>query len=219
MTSGADHKAQLLARIQRDPSPARPEVTRATALWSLGTVVVSGVIVALLGGAHAVRRSPSFVVATALAWGTVAAVATLLSLRRGRSMLGTTSAILAFVAALLPIVLAATWCIVAFGVTFEPAARDLGVDARCFAATLALAAAPLLLFFRQRSDGDPVRPTVLGAALGAAAGAWGSVLVDLHCDRVDVAHVAIGHVLPTIALAGIGALLGRRLLAVRADVA
>jgi hypothetical protein len=57
---------------------------------------------------------------------------------------------------------------------------------------------------------------VTGAALGVAAGAWGAVLIDLHCEMTDPLHVLLGHMLPVVLLAITGTLVARSVLAIRA---
>ena len=51
--------------------------------------------------------------------------------------------------------------------------------------------------------------------MGLAAGAWGWVVVDLWCPVAYIPHLLLGHVLPLIVLAGVGALLGRAFLSLR----
>ena len=87
----------------------------------------------------------------------------------------------------------------------------------CLVIALAMATAPLLAFMLLAKGSDPVHPRAMGAALGAAAGAWGALGIGLHCPYAFPAHVALGHVLPVLLLAGIGALAGGRLVGVRAQ--
>jgi hypothetical protein len=58
----------------------------------------------------------------------------------------------------------------------------------------------------------PTAATARGAALGAAAGAWGGIALHLHCTSSDRMHLLIGHALPIGVLACVGALLAPRLL-------
>jgi hypothetical protein len=50
------------------------------------------------------------------------------------------------------------------------------------------------------------RPALTGAALGVAAGACSWLLVDLWCPVAHPEHIALGHLLPLVLLAGAGAL-------------
>ena len=54
-----------------------------------------------------------------------------------------------------------------------------------------------------------------GAATGASSGAWSAILVDLWCPLTNVPHALVSHVLPIVALTGLGAILGATSLAVR----
>jgi hypothetical protein len=83
---------------------------------------------------------------------------------------------------------------------------------RCFALTVALAPWPFAALAAVAPRTFPDRPWILGAALGAAAGAWAAVVVELWCPLADPRHVAIGHVAPLVALVALGALVGPRLL-------
>jgi hypothetical protein len=71
----------------------------------------------------------------------------------------------------------------------------LGVMA-CFAAALRRAA--------------PVATGLRGAAIGAAAGMWAGLAVFMFCPSGDSQHLLVGHVLPLVALLGIGAVLAPR---------
>jgi hypothetical protein len=71
-----------------------------------------------------------------------------------------------------------------------------------------------LLLARRQSD--PVHPAASGAAFGAAFGSLVGFAVDIQCGCAATQHVLLGHVLPVAAIAGVGALCGNWLLAVRA---
>ena len=97
------------------------------------------------------------------------------------------------------------------GTYAEPYER---VGYRCLGLTLVMAATPLAAFLRFRRGVEPRRPSILGAAAGAACGAWAGVVVDLWCPLTAPAHALVGHALPLALLVGVGALLGRRMLGV-----
>jgi hypothetical protein len=83
--------------------------------------------------------------------------------------------------------------------------------------TLLFAAAPLVAFAALGRRGEALSPRLAGAALGAACGAWGAAAHVLVCRVTGAEHMVLGHLLPVLFLAAIGALLGDRVLAVRAS--
>jgi len=87
----------------------------------------------------------------------------------------------------------------------------------CIGMTLLFAAAPLVAFAALRHRGEAISPRLAGAALGAACGAWGAAAHVLVCRVTGAEHMLLGHVLPVVFLIGIGALVGDRVLAVRAS--
>jgi hypothetical protein len=62
---------------------------------------------------------------------------------------------------------------------------------------------------------DAVGPATKGAAVGAAVGAWTSVVMSLVCASPERTHVLVAHVSPLLLFVAMGALLGRRLLTYR----
>ncbi len=84
----------------------------------------------------------------------------------------------------------------------------------CAVLTMLFALGPLLAFAVVNRRSDPIAPSLTGAALGAAAGAWGALGIELFCTRATPVHVFFGHVLPVAVLVAVGALLGRRLFGV-----
>ena len=59
---------------------------------------------------------------------------------------------------------------------------------------------------RLRAAGsDPVAPRLTGAAIGAAAGAWGALCIELRCEpRLASSTSLLGHVMPVALLALVG---------------
>jgi hypothetical protein len=51
-----------------------------------------------------------------------------------------------------------------------------------------------------------------GAALGAAAGAWSGLALHIHCPAFERGHIMIGHFLPILIFAVVGAMVGPRVL-------
>jgi hypothetical protein len=207
-------KLRILEAARREPSPTR-SVTRhrITVLMAAALVGLAGVFLAI-GGLHVDGRPVPHVAGTAMGWAGVAVAVTWQALARGRSMLGRPRSQLLAVVAATPLALLA-WLAV-WDACYPHAGTSCGLAAciPCFVLTLLLAAAPLGALTIARRESDPVHPRVTGAALGAAAGTWGAVMIDLRCSVVTMSHVALGHALPVVALAGVGALLGRRVVGV-----
>ncbi len=206
---------KVLTATASTPALTRDRVRlRSLLLVALGFAVALGVF-AKLGGLTLVGRSLGFVLAVAVGWTLVASVATWSSLGRGKSMLGRASQTLGLVTLVsAPVVYAwVTGCTLA-AASFGDAA-PWTANLHCLSAALVLSAAPFVAFALARRGSDPVHPRMLGAALGAAAGAWGGVLIDLHCPMTHWLHVAFAHVLPILAFALVGALTGKRVLGLR----
>jgi hypothetical protein len=219
-----------LAAAAAEASPTRAVVHRrnlfigmAAAVSGVGAFMVFAALMSAgqlvrLGGEVApqqyVERSVWLVVATAGGALGVAATALWLALSRGRSMLGRSRSWLLCGSILVPISLFA-WkvgCSIAFG--DEMLAWPERPGLRCLALSLFVAVGPLVSFVVMRR-GAPVRPALNGAAMGFAAGACAWVAVDLWCPVAYVPHLLMGHVLPLLILAGMGALLGQTYLSLR----
>jgi hypothetical protein len=210
-----DLKARVLAAVAIEPAPTRSTVARGLMLAWCAAATATLAIFFALGGPHVSERPAPFVVATAAGWSTLAIAATL-GVTRRRSMLGRSRVGLLVLPLALPFALLgwyAPW-LSRWPLACEaPVARGLV----CLVFTLSMAAAPFAVFARSRRESDPVHPRATGAAIGAMAGAWASVLIDLHCECADLLHVTVGHVLPVAVLAAVGAILGRRVIGMRAD--
>jgi hypothetical protein len=191
-----------MAGLASGPPRARVRRRRAS-IVGLGAALSLAVFGAL-GGMHLGDRSPGMLAASAAGWALVAAAATWVGFGAGRGMLGPPRSVLGVV------VLFVAPALAAWSQIFVEAPATAGVVSErlhvtCFAFTLVYSAVPLAAMLALRQKSDPVHPRALGALLGAAAGAWGSVLIDLHCPVVATAHVLLSHVLPVIALAALGA--------------
>jgi hypothetical protein len=223
-------RARVLAAAAAEASPTRADLRRrnlriglVAAASGLGAFVIFSAFMSeghllRLGGEvapHQYLERPVGLVAASVGGAlVVAATAVWLALLRGRSMLGQSRRRLLFGAALIPISLLA-WkvgCSIAFGASMVAWPERPGE--RCLALSLFVAAGPLLSFLAIRRSA-PVQPALNGAVIGFAAGAFAWVAADLWCPVGYVPHVLLGHVLPLGVLAGVGALLGRALLAPR----
>ena len=225
----AELRARVLAAAAAEPSPARAATRRrrlvvgmlgaasGVAAFVVFALMLGGRLVGLAGdaapGAH-VERSLGLLVATTGGALAIAAAALRLALSRGRSMLGRTRGWLLFGGVLVPIGLFA-WKVTSsylFGAaTIEWPERP---GLKCLALSLLVAIGPLVSFLVIRRSA-PMRPALNGAVLGFAAGACAWVAVDLWCPVAYVPHLLLGHLLPMLILAVVGALLGEMLLSPR----
>ena len=217
MIPSPDLRHRVLAAIEREPAPSRAQsTTRTTIAFALGFAPIV-LFVAVLGVA-AGDRPPGYIAMVAGGWALLAAAATWGALGRGASMLGRPRSWLLAIALLLPLAL--------LGVAlagYVPWPSAMAIDCArfghfiCFDLSSAMSIGPLVAFAVARRGTDPIHPALTGAALGGASGSWGAVALALHCPVTSVAHVAFGHVLPVIFFATLGALIGARVVAVRAQ--
>lgn len=215
MTPPPDLRAAILAQAKRTPSPDAAATRSARQLAILAGAAVALASFAFFGPKLGGRPMP-FVAISAAGWAAIALGASVAAAARRRTMLGLARSALASIAlAAAPVLYA--WVM---GCTMAwPDVRDatgsLHAHVVCFLSTSLFAIGPFVALALLRRGSDPVHPRATGAAIGAAAGAWGGVLIDLHCPLVGPAHVAIGHVLPVLLYAALGALAGSRLFGVR----
>jgi hypothetical protein len=174
--------------------------------------------VAIIHGPEARGRPVAYVVELEVFWGALAVLATWAGVTQGRSMLGRPASLRLAVAALTPVALLLAWLPVALSwpATLHDAS-SLRSHVVCIVMTFAFAAGPLVAFARLRRASDPVNPRLAGAALGAAAGAWGAVAHGIICGYTSPVHIVLGHVLPVALLAAAGVAVGDRVVALRAE--
>jgi hypothetical protein len=210
-----DLKLRVLDAARREASPARAAVVRQGVLLGVAAALGLGGVFFAIGGVHADQRPMAHVAGTAVGWAIVALVATWQGFGRGRSMLGRPGGRMVLVVAATPVLLLG-W-VLAWNAQYPEAVVPcpLAHCLNCLVLTLAMAAAPFAALTLARRGSDPVHPRATGAALGAAAGAWGAVMIDLRCSYLTVTHVALGHALPVVMLAAVGAWVGARVLAVK----
>jgi hypothetical protein len=215
----AELRARVLEAVRREPVPARSESRRADfKVLARGFAVASAICVAaaIRGSEARTPRPPGCILSLELLWLSLAVAATWVAVNRGKSLLGRPRSWRLGVAVLAPAAMVAAWLPVAFA--WPETLRDAsGFRAHmvCIVTTIALAAGPLLAFVWLRRASDPDSPRLTGAALGATAGVWGDAAHVLICGYTSPAHILIGHVLPVALLAGVGVLLGDRVVALR----
>jgi len=205
-----DLEARVLESVLRTPS-----LTRRTARAWEWLLLPAGAIVAVVlyrafDGPEQGRggRDAWFYVVAAMSWGAVAALSLWGALGHGRgASWRSRSALLAWAlgtpAALFGIM-------IALG-SLDPAMMEIHPEKwgrMCLPLTLAAAALPMLALQVARRESDPVHPALSGAALGSACGAAAGVMVELWCPVSTPRHIALGHILPILLLAFVGALTG-----------
>ena len=206
-------RAKILEATRKQPSPVRAEAQQRALGWVASALLVPVALFALLGGAEQGPRPLPLLLLTGLGTFALAAIALWGALGRGGRTLGRPRAWL-LAMALVPCVLLPV-CKLGFSMLFPNMlqAWPTRPGLRCFGFSLLLGLVPLLALLFARRGADPVHPRTLGAALGAAGGLWAATLVDLWCPVAFPLHVVLGHVLPALLLAALGAVAGARLLA------
>jgi len=209
-------RERVLAAARRESEPDHQGGRNRVAVLLRGFVVAGAI--AFAAGIHGTEaktpRPLGCTLSLELLWLSLAVVATWAGVDRGRSMLGRPRVWRIIVAAVTPAALLAAWLPVAFAWP-QTLADTSGLRAHliCIAMTMALAAGPLVAFARLRRRSYPVSPRLTGAALGAAAGAWGDAAHVMICGYTAPAHIVVGHILPVVLLTLVGLVIGDRVVA------
>jgi hypothetical protein len=211
-----DLKHRILTAAASEASPTRQQRVARSAILAVSSFAVPLLLFTLVGGARIGPRPVGLIAMTALGTAAIAAVALFAAVGRGTSMLGRSRRRLLGTALVVPVAFL-IWKVAASSSVphmLDPWPDRSGV--RCFALTALFATWPLVALGWERRSSDPVHPRALGLTLGVAAGAAAAVLVDLWCPVGHVPHLLTGHVAPMLVLGGLGALVGARVLGVRA---
>jgi len=215
-----DLRTRVLDAVARDPAPTHTAGVRRRAFVIARGIAVAGLVglAAAIHGPEARGRPLEYVATLEVLWLLLAIVVTWVAVARGSSMLGRPASWKLAVAVLTPAALMLAWLPVALAMpqTLHDASR-LHSHVVCIAMTFAFAAGPLVAFARLHRASDPLNPRATGAALGAAAGAWGAVAHGLVCGYTAPVHMALGHVLPVALLALVGVLVGDRVVALSTE--
>jgi hypothetical protein len=211
-------RIRIMAAVRAEPVAPRAVGMRHRA-WLLAVALAFSVVVSFAIGRPGLRGRPlAYVAGLAVAWALVAAAATWAGVVRGRSMLGPSLVWRTAVAVLTPIALYTIS--LGLGAAWPQTLIDhssMGSHVLCLVGTTAFALGPLAAFAAMRRASDPVAPRLTGAAIGAAAGAWGALGIELHCRHASPFHVAVAHVLPVIAVALAGLFVISPFVAIRAE--
>src|SRR3954467_7916323 len=187
-------KENVLAAARALPVTRRPQPRhwQDAATLALAAAAMMAVLWISGGMAHAAGRPLDVTLRVVGGAALIALVATALALPRARSMLPRSRGEIITVIAGVPVVLG-LWIGFWHDAYADPFVRT-GV--RCFALTALTAPWPFLALVRLRRRPDPVHPALTGAGLGACAGAWSAVMVELWCPIASPDHVALGHLAP-----------------------
>jgi hypothetical protein len=209
-------RAKVLAAAAAERVPPRAVGLRRQAVTVAVGFALSVLVSVIIGLPDPAGRPMAYVAAITVAWGVVALAATLGGVVRGKSMLGRPAAWRIAVAAATPVVLLAAS--IGMGMVWPVTTSDaagMHEHVICVVFAVLFAIGPLAAFAFVRRGTDPVAPRLSGAAVGAAAGAWGALGIELHCGHAGMTHVVLGHVLPVVLLTAVGVLVGDRLVATK----
>jgi hypothetical protein len=212
-----DLRARILAAATATPAPSRGSIRREQRIaLTCGFIILGAVWYRL--GVHPGTRPAAYIATLAGAWLALAAATTWAGVGSGNSMLGRPQAWRAATVLLAPLAMIALWWPIALAwpTTLENESGLFAIE-QCLVGTGLLGIGPLLAFLYLARGSEPVRPWLAGAALGVAAGGWGAVALVIICRHASVSHMLIGHVVPVALMAFIGAAIGARALAIRAD--
>jgi hypothetical protein len=215
MSLPPDLKQRVLASVAGKPAPTRAQTTRARLALLAAGIVGAVAIFFVKGGLRMTGRPPTLVALTSLGTAIVGGVGMYaLFTRRGRSMLRRpgTWLVAAALASTIGFVIWKVGVSSIYGMAQKWPGR---VGFKCLRLSIITGALPLFAALASWRGTDPLTPAATGAAFGAGAGLGSALLVDLWCPVAYVPHLLLGHVLPIAVLAGLGALVGWRVLRVR----
>ena len=205
-----DLRARILARAASTPAPSRAQTRMRVALL-VGAGLVWMALLALVHGRRADwSTAPGWMVwVPFLDASLAAAVVTGLVVSRGRTMLGAPVGGLLAAMILAPVVtgVVAVSCVLGAlgGSAWLSGALELRTSMACDVFSLVLAVPLLgLLVLALRGRTLPA-PALVGALVGVCAGTWSHAALSWLCPWNDPVHLLVGHVLPSVPLALLGA--------------
>jgi hypothetical protein len=215
MSLSPELRARVLSATAQAPAPTRRQ-TALTRLWLFGSGAVGALVIFFVqGGVRLTGRPAALVALTTLGTSVfVAAGMYVLFTRPARSMLRRPVGTLVAVSVLSALAFVA-WrhgVSAVYGLV-QPWPDRVGF--RCLRVGILTGALPLFAALMAWRHTDPLAPTTTGAAFGAGAGLGSAVLTDLWCPVSYLPHLFLGHVLPILILASVGALVGYVALRVR----
>ena len=211
--SAGDLRARTIAAVRAHPSKTRRAFRVRALLLMAGSVAGSLAMFLYVGGLRAGPRPASLLVGTLVGALIISVLSMFVGTYRGSSMLPRPSWQLAILVALVPAALfawKAGWSAHYPGMMVDWPERP---GLRCFLLTLAIGIGPLASLVLLSRNSLPVRPGLVGGVMGTLVGAAAWVFLELWCPVAYPRHLVIGHVVPALVLAVIGAILGRRVMA------
>jgi hypothetical protein len=214
----SDLRARVLAEIAKTPAQTRGEHRKRIFLIAAVGALATTTLFFAMGGFQKGTRPVELVLFTS-GFGLIAAIVltrvssgvTGSMLGRPRQSLLLACVVAAPILAVVALTAAAMWPTNA--AEEVPGQGHIG----CAVATLAQGALPLIALIIPRRGTDPVHPAITGAALGMTAGAWTAMMAYLRCPHAQAFHCIAAHVIPTIVLTMLGALLGHALLKIKSN--
>jgi hypothetical protein len=220
---GIEPPARLHERIRAliASTPAATTRTRTRILRALAVVPVLTAAVVLTASELVYRQptagldidvaSPVGMLAILVLLAVLASASTLFALWQGRSGLGIGSLTLASIAALVVPVYAA---LTVLRPLHSGAADDVSLTGvsispwgfRCLLIATLVSAPVLAILANALRRAVAVSTSLRGAALGAAAGAWGGLAVFVFCPSGSPQHLLVGHVAPVAVFTLLGGL-------------
>lgn len=206
-------RARILSAARERPTSTRVEVNKKRLLWL--TLSALPLVAMVLRSRPWAALWPLPKVIAVLVMASFSVLGASLLGRSGPAALRPREGLLAFSLAS-PIVFA-LGVVLSFGADSGGAPWIDHAHSHCFTLAVGLSLLPLLVAVRLARGGDPVHPTSLGGVFGAIAGAWAGMAMAILCPRIDLPHLLVGHGLPLLLLALVGAVLGRWWLGLRAE--
>jgi hypothetical protein len=212
-----DLKARVLEAARAAPSPTRQSyLLRVRILVVLSLSLAGALFIAFDGPHHGQGRPRWYMTAATAVWCFAALGATWIALAGRGASLRYPRGWLVAAAVGTPVLLLAVMAAFTYAAPELALVHPERVGFKCLGMALAAASLPFVGLTVLRRRSDPVNPVASGAALGAACGTSGGILVELWCPVATTGHVLVGHILPIVVLAVLGALVASRVIALRA---
>lgn len=212
----ADLEAKLRAAIAAEPQPPRARIGSRLSI-GVSVAVIAAMAVSMQMRPDAAEISAAWFFSTVGCALLLAILAVALATLPGRRGLGAPVTWLAVVVAITPALYAALTMIApmrppdALSV-FTSFAEAVKSAWPCFSMSVGVGGLAGLGLAWSLRRAVPTAPALRGAALGAAAGAWSGLALHLHCPMFERGHIMVGHFLPILLFALVGALVGPRVL-------